>query len=188
MKLIATLVFLALLAAPAFAVTLWDESVNGDLSSNAAAPTPIPLIAASNTIVGTMSSAAGVDRDYITFTIDPDRMLTDIILRGLSPDNLAFTAVNSGATSFVPSASTSASFLAGTHVDAGDIGTSILSLFQTSSVTTNHLNFPYLTAGTYSFLMQQTSPINQAYELEFVNTFILGAKPGSWGAIKKLYR
>ena len=139
MRPLATLALLVLLATPATAATIWNESVNGDLSSNPAAPTPLVFAMGSNTIIGTMSSAGGIDRDYITFTIAAGERLSALNLLGLSPNNLAFTALNAGATSFIPSASTNASFLAGYHISVPDIGTNILDRYVDASVTTNQI-------------------------------------------------
>ena len=188
MKLLATAALLALLIAPAGAAIVHDESVNGDLSTNPAAPTPIAFAQLSNFILGTTGNSGTVDRDYITFTIDSDRILGSLILHGLSPDNLAFAAFNSGSTSFVPSGSTAASFLAGIHPSGSHVGTDLMPLFVTSSVTGNSLSTPHLGPGTYSFLIQQTSPFLQSYSLEFVVDFVLPAKADSWGAVKSLYR
>ncbi len=56
-------------------------------------------------------------------------------------------------------------------------------------MTTNALASPWLDAGTYSFLIQQTSPAVQDYSFEFVLTEIgVPALPTSWGAMKGLYR
>lgn len=189
MRLLATLALLALLAAPAGAVVVHDESVNGDLSTDPANPTLIDLTDGNSIILGTTGNSGGVvDRDYITFTINSDRLLSGIVLHGLSPDNIAFCALNSGSTSFVPGAGTAASFLSGIHITASDIETDLLQAFWTRSVTGTSLSAPYLGAGTYCFLIQQTSAITQSYSLEFINGFILPAHESSWGAIKSLYR
>ena len=174
MRRFTTLALLCLFVTPATAATIWDESVNGDLSSNAAAPTPVTFAMGSNTIIGTLSSAGGIDRDYITFTIPADVKLSAIHVLSQSPSNLAFTAVNAGATSFVPSSTTIGSFLAGYHISAADIGSNVLDRYVDSSVTTNSLPAPELGPGTYCFMSQQTNAINQTYSLEFVTSSTVG--------------
>jgi len=189
MRLVTTLALLVLLAPPAMAVVVHDESVDGDLSTNPASPTPISFVGMSSVINGTTGNpGTGVDRDYITFTIPVDRIVNEIRLLGWSPDNLGFLALNAGSTSFVPGAGTSASFLAGIHVSAAEVGSNLLPLFVSSSVTTNSLPEPFLGAGTYCFLAQQTSLISQSYSFEFIVDFILPTHADSWGAIKALYR
>ena len=85
MKATTILLLLIVLAAPAGAALVHDEAVDGDLSTDPAAPTPLTFSAGSNTITGTISSAGGVDRDYITFTLAPDEVLTAINLLALTP-------------------------------------------------------------------------------------------------------
>jgi len=189
MKFLATLVLLASLAPAVRADVIHDEAVNGDLSSDPAFPTPVVFAGLSSTIHGTTGSSGGVvDRDYITFTIAPDRLLSGLVLRGLSPDNLAFASFNSGATSFVPSGATSGSFLAGIHISAAHVDQPLMPLFVTESVTTNSLAFPFLMPGTYCFLIQQTSAISQSYSLEFESAFVLPVLPETWGGVKARYR
>jgi hypothetical protein len=189
MRPLATLALLAVLASPAMSAVIHDESSDGDLSTDPAAPTPVAFPTITNTILGTVSnSAQGVDRDYITFTIDSDRVVTALNLLALAPNNLAFLSFNSGATSFVPSAATSASFLAGIHVSGPQVGTNLMPLFVDNSVTTNALTEPFLGPGTYCFLIQQTSMITQSYSLEFEVAFVLPAQRNTWGSIKALYR
>jgi len=190
MKLAATLVLLLVLASPVGAVTVWDESVQGDLSSDAANPTPITFSSELNTITGSVGNPGGVtDRDFITFTLPTDRIVSGLVLHGLSPDNLAFLAFNSGATSFVPGAATNGSFLAGIHASDADLDQNLMPFFVTRSVTTNALPSPFLFGpGTYCFVIQQTSPITQSYSLEFDVPFVLPVHPDTWGAVKALYR
>ena len=88
----------------------------------------------------------------------------------------------------MPSGATAASFLAGIHADAGDVGANLMPAFVSNSVTTNHLTMPFLTPGTYCFVIQQTSAITQSYSLEFIVDYVLPAKPSTWSAIKALYR
>jgi len=190
MKTLATLLLLATLAPAAGAAVIWDESVNGDLSTNSAAPTPVAFALGGNTIIGTVSNSAAVggDRDYITFTIGASQMLTGINLLAYAPDNLSFLGLNAGNTSFVPSAATNASFLSGIHVGASLVGTNLLIPFATSSVTLNHLPAPLLGPGTYCFMIQQTSNIVESYSLEFVLEAPVPTANPTWGAIKNLYR
>jgi hypothetical protein len=187
MKALATALFLIVAALPAVAATVWDESVDGDLSSNAAAPTPIAFALGSNVLLGTVSGLP-LDRDYITFTIPADQVLSHLNLLELDPDNIAFTAFNSGSTSFIPSGSTNASFLSGIHITADDVGFDLMPFFDTRNVTTNSLPAPSLGPGTYCWLIQQTSAIVQSWQVEFVFEGVVPTEAATWGKIKALYR
>src|SRR5206468_1992584 len=116
MKTLAIAMLLAALAVPAAAGVIWDEGTDGDLSTNAAAPTPITFATGSSTIKGTVSGTP-LDRDYITFTIDPGKVLTHLWLHTWDPDDIGFSSFNAGSTSFVPSGATNALFLSGIHLD-----------------------------------------------------------------------
>ena len=185
MKTCAIVVLLAALAAPASAAVIHDESVNGDLSSNAAAPTPLVFALGGNTVIGTTTSG---DRDYIRFTIPANQILSGLNLLVYSPDNLSFAAFNAGTSSYIPSGTTNAFFLAGIHIEFGDLGSDILPLFVDRAVTTYALAAPQLDPGDYCFVIQQTNAIIQSYSLEFVVQGIVSTESSMWGAIKALYQ
>ena len=188
MKTCALVLLLVALAVPVSAAN-HDEGVNGDLSTDPGAPTPFALAVGANTIIGTTGNPTGtIDRDYITFNIPPGHMLTGLNLIAFAPNNLAFAAFNTGTTSFVPSAATALLFLAGIHPDASMIGTNLMPLFVSSSVTGNSLPTPDLGPGDYCFLIQQTSPLTTSYTLEFVLEGTVPTADKTWGGIKALYR
>jgi hypothetical protein len=186
MRSLPILVLLVGLALPAEAAVVHDEAVSGDLSSNPDAPTPLALLAGANTIIGSVSGSP-IDRDFITFTIAPGQTLSGLNLVSFAPDNLAFLSFNAGSTSFVPSGATNGLFLAGIHTGAANVGSNLMPLFVTSSVTLNALPAPELPAGTYCFLIQQTSAITQSYTLEFVIQQSVPAAVSAWGALKALF-
>jgi hypothetical protein len=185
MKTFAIVALLAALAAPASAAVVWNESINGDLSSNNLAPTPLVFALGGNTVTGTTTSG---DRDYLRFTIPANQVLSGLLLHVYSPDNLSFAAFNAGTTSYIPSGTTNAFFLAGIHVALADLGTDILPRFEDRSVTTYALAAPQLDPGDYCFVIQQTNPIIQSYSLEFVVEGIVSTEASTWGAIKALYK
>jgi hypothetical protein len=166
-----------------------NEAVNGDLSTDPNAPTALVFPVGASTVTGTTGNTTGaVDRDYITFTIPAGSMLVGLNLLALSPNNIAFTSFNAGATSYVPSATTAANFLAGIHITAAEVGTNLMPLYVSDSLTGNSLPTPDLGPGTYCFLIQQTSTILQSYSLEFVLSGPVPATDSTWGAVKALYR
>lgn len=190
MKILATLGLLLALASPASAALIHDESVNGDLATDPSGPTLLAFALGGNTVIGTVANSAGAggDRDFITFTIPAGRALVALNLLVFTPDNLGFAAFNSGATSFIPSAATNGSFLAGIHPGGSNVGSNLMPLFVTSSVTTNSLPAPMLGPGQYSFVIQQTTDLVQSYALEFVLDTETPAQTTTWGAIKALFR
>ena len=187
MKTFAIVLLLAAMAVPVNAAVIWNESVNGDLSSSEAAPTAISFGVGSNTILGSINGNP-LDRDYITFTLAPGQTLSHLNLISFSPDNIAFTAFNSGSTSFVPSGATNGLFLSGIHITAADAGHDLMPFYDTRNVTTNSLPAPSLGPGTYCWMVQQTSPVLQNYTLEFVVDGALQTDARTWGMIKALYR
>lgn len=187
MKTIAIVLLLAVLAVPAEAAVIWNEGINGDLSSSEAAPTLISFGVGSNQIIGSVNGNP-LDRDYITFTIAPGQTLIHVNLISFSPDNLAFSAFNSGSTSFIPSGGTNGLFLSGIHISSADAGFDLLPFFDTRNVTTNSLASPSLGPGTYCWMIQQTSPVLQNYTVEFVIDGALNTSAETWGMIKSLYR
>jgi hypothetical protein len=188
MKVLAAIALLAVLASPVSAGVIWDESINGNLSTNPAAPTPIVFAPGGNTIIGTVANINAQTRDYITFTIPDGQTLTSLNLLAFSPDNIGFSAFNAGSTSVVPSNTTNDFFMSGIHVSPADVGFDLLEFFQNRSVTVDALQEPQIDPGTYCFLIQQTSPLVTSYSLEFVITAPVATEPTTWGAIKALYR
>jgi hypothetical protein len=64
----------------AHGVTVYSESVNGDLSNSGLNPTGIALGLGSNDIFGTTGQNAGVsDRDYFTLTVPANFIITQLI-------------------------------------------------------------------------------------------------------------
>jgi hypothetical protein len=154
-------------ACSAFAI---DEAVTGDISSAPTAPTPVTLVLGSNTMKGSVNGSGDAD-DYITFTIPAGQRLTNLKLQSWGT-NRGFHAINSGATSFIPSTTTAASFLGGNHVDSAPAGTDLLPALGSSPIAGSGFSVP-LGPGTYTYLVQQTSAILTNYEF----TLVIGATP-----------
>jgi hypothetical protein len=165
---------LALLTSTASAVTIWTESVNGDLSSNEAAPTAVVVTLGSNIINGNVNGTTDA-RDYVTFTVQPGQSLSAIQL--LSYDDLdtgpandgntGFSAINLGSTSFIPSAGTVGSFLGANHLTNPQVGSNILPGLGNAGLGAAGFTGS-LGPGTYSFLVQQTGPQLTGYSVDLV--------------------
>ena len=159
------LAWLPFAAASAGALTIYDESVSGDLSGDPAAPTALAFDVGSNRVIGSVTTPADT-RDYLTFTIEAGQSLTGILLDAYAPFDTTFQAINSGATSFIPSGGTSGSFLGSSHLNGGSVGNDVLPLMAALPFGGIGFTIP-LGPGTYSYLIQQTGPEVTQYTLDF---------------------
>jgi hypothetical protein len=187
MKILATLVLMAVLALPAAAAVVHDEAVDGDLSTNPAAPTPLAFALGSNVVKGSVRASTDT-QDFITFTVPAGTRLLALNLLLYAPNNIGFMAFNAGTTSFIPSVATDPMFLSGIHVSASETGTDLMPLFVTNNVTSNALPDPWLDPGAYCFVVQQANTTLTSYQLEFVLEGVVPVRGPTWGAIKQLFR
>jgi hypothetical protein len=169
---ILSLAALLILPGPARAAIVWSESTNGDLSSNPGAPTALVFQLGSNIINGTVFTGTDT-RDYITFTLAPGQNLVSLRLlvyddlgTGTPNDgNTGFHAINLGATSFIPDATTIGNFLGGNHLTP-PVGVDLLPVLAAAPLGGTGFTVP-LGSGTYSYLVQQTGPQQTGYSIEF---------------------
>ena len=74
------------------ALTLYDESVNGPLSTSAANPTS--LRCSSGRVNSIISTIGGANRDYFTFSLAPTQSLVEFRLSSyVSSDSVAWIAL-----------------------------------------------------------------------------------------------
>jgi PEP-CTERM motif len=169
---ILSIAVLLVLSVPGRAAIVWAESINGDLSSDPAAPTHITFQLGSNIINGSVFTGTDT-RDYITFTIGAGFQLASLRLlvyddlgTGTPNDgNTGFHAINLGATSFIPSVTTADQFLGGDHLNP-PVGVDLLPTLAAAPLAGTGFTVP-LGPGTYSYLVQQTGPQLTGYSLEF---------------------
>lgn len=169
---------LSALFSPAFAGVVYDEAINGDLSTNFSSPTSVFIQEGSNQIYGTTGRVAGViDRDYFTITIPVGHRLVGIdVLPNTTGDNtgalVSFISVQAGSTGTNPSTAQIplAASLLGYHLfGPADIGQDILdNMGQSNLLFVAAQGFtPPLGAGTYTFWVQETvSTINYGFDLK----------------------
>jgi len=175
----------ALCASWSRATVIWNESINGDLSNNQAAPTPLTLASGTNSVVGT--TAAG-DQDWLALTIPAGFQLSSDVLESYaSTDSQGFTGVQAGS-SFVGNPETTPSAYLGyahfgTAASNGALGTTdlvgvnLLPIMGNTADASGSQGFtPPLGAGTYTFLIQQTGATT-AYQFDFGVTSV--PEPGS---------
>jgi hypothetical protein len=185
---IAALLSAVSIAGTADAQSLWNEAINGDASSNPLAPSNAGVLTlGDNIFAGAASNAAGGDpRDYITFVVPAGMSITQLIVQSIEPDNIAWTHFDDGATSVIPDFVTGPTLLAGAHIEAATPdGTNVFGNYQTGSAAL--LAGPGFSGpigpGTYTFLMQQTSQVDQAYSLNFVTVPAPGVLPTAIAAL-----
>lgn len=160
-SIVCTVTVAALACASASAVTVHDESSDGDLSGVFGSPTPIAFTAEDNTIIGQVGNNGntgatdGTDADYFTFTIGPGQTLTDISIDNYSPSG------SSGGGSLL-AYTTGTSF---TGQGSGDIVDNVI--FNGSTDIPAGLGITTLGPGDYSFWVQEIASTTVDYQLTF---------------------
>jgi hypothetical protein len=152
----------AALAGPAAAATLWNESVNGDLSNVRTAPTNLALAFGSNTITGT--TVAG-DVDFFTVTVPASAFFSALtLITFTSADDLAFLAIQAGP--IITSTTSPAAMLGYVHMNAALVGTDIL---DDMALGDGALGFSRpLPPGTYAMWTQQLQTQLVSYSFDLV--------------------
>jgi hypothetical protein len=157
----------------ASADVVWAEGTMGDLSTDPAAPTPVPFSVGVNTVVGGVQSSDDTV-DYLTFTIAPGNILSGITLVQYvdvdtgGPGNTGFNAINEGSTSFDPLVDPVTSFLGVAHVVNTDVGSDLLAILGSDPLGQGVSFTPPLGPGDYSYLIQQTGTELTGYGLDFI--------------------
>ncbi len=151
----------AAFAHSATAASIWDESVNGDLSSDPGAPTVLALALGTNSITGTTQS----DMDFFTVTVPDGASFAQLLLTSFeSTDDLAFLAIESG--TVITDLGSPANLLGWLHPSAALVGADI---FDDLALGAGALGFTApLGPGTYTLWMQQTGPEPVAYGIDLV--------------------
>ena len=175
-----TLALSLLLAPAAGAVVLHNEAVNGDLSNNRLAPTALLPGVGTNSIIAT---SAGLDREYFRLTLPPGSSLTAINLVSYSTADVAFIAVQSGATfTEDPNAPNVANILGYTHFGPG-LGGATGDILDDMGTGPGAIGFvPPLPTGTYTFWAQQLQGPT-TYQLDFVLTAAPVPSISAWGVV-----
>lgn len=154
----------------AAAATVWNESVNGDLSGSYLAPTPVTLSLGTNSIIGSVTAG---DRDYFRIAVPNGATFTQMILGAysVSPANLMFAAIESGTIITEPPTSPNPANLLGyAHVGYAQLGTDVLDDMAASNLSDPPaMGFTTpLPAGDYSFWLQQLNATPTSYRFDLV--------------------
>ena len=162
-------------ATSARASILYDESVSGDLSNNQSAPTARTLAIGTNSIKGAVGGTES--QDWVALTVPAGDVLSSLVLASyVSTDSQGFIGVQAGA-SFVGSTNSPSSYLGYAHFGTGAtngslpptnlVGTNLLPLMGDTSIASGAVGFtPPLSAGTYTFLIQQLGSAT-TYQFDF---------------------
>jgi hypothetical protein len=162
------------------AATVYDEGVSGDLSNSGLSPTVLTLAIGSNQVFGTTAGVAGVDRDYLTFTVPSGLLLSSLfVLAGTTPSGVSFIGVQAGTQMTVPPNSSDATGLLGwRHYSQSDVGTDILDDMGIASFGSTGF-VPPLGAGSYTFWIQEFNV--SSYGFDFTLTQV--PEPGTYAAV-----
>jgi hypothetical protein len=175
-----SLLGLAIVFSTAHGQVMWNESVNGDLSNNQAAPSISFPSSGANAVIGTVGGADS--QDWITFTVPAGFQLSSLTLAAYSSlDVQGFTGVQSG-TAFVGPPGVASSYLGyahyGTAADNGSlptanlVGVDILPIMGNTTAAPGSQGFtPPLGSGSYVFLIQQLGSAT-SYEFDYGVTAI----------------
>jgi hypothetical protein len=189
MRSLAAFLILVVIAFPSHAGVIWDESVNGELSHAAAAPTLLPIAVGSNIINATVGNPGGLARDYFRFIVPEGHLVTAMNLLVFAPDDIAFAAINTGVHSYFPNYDTEIYYLAGIHVFQSDVGSDLLDRFSDRSVTLESLPASELGGPvSYCVVIQQTAVVITTYSIELVLIGPTATENTTWGKVKALYR
>ncbi|MGE3109993.1 MAG: hypothetical protein AB7G11_06265 [Phycisphaerales bacterium] len=158
------------LVAPAFADIFYDEGFAGDISNDRFNPTAFNLAAGDNQLVGVIFGDDGqgnIDRDYFSLTIPAGLQLSQIVhLDYISTDFGAFMGIEEGPIFPIdPDQATPGDLLGWVIFGPSTVGVDLL-----PTMGGNGRGFtPPLSAGTYTFWVQQTGDYTD-YIMNFVVT------------------
>lgn len=153
--------FIVLLSTSIGAQTLWDEGTDGDLSDDGTNPSGVfVLIPESDNLVIANQVGNPRDVDFFAFTVPEDFQLEALIIEDYnSADNVAFMAIDAGATTDVDFMNPQSSdLLGGTTYGTASIGSDILPQMGTLGGATGFT--PPLPPGDYTIWLNQTGAIS----------------------------
>ena len=176
-----------MLSAPTTAATVWDETVDGDLSSNPLAPTAVVVALGFNDVLGSAGAALvlgaptfdpttgapNFDMDFLTFMVPTGYILKSLVPVNIvfaeSTDTKAFIGLEGGtqitaATNF-PYSTGALGLLGWLHVAASDVGTDILPAMGVSGMGATGFS-PPLPAGGYTLWIQDDLPVSYDLRIE----------------------
>ena len=166
----------AVIGSTAAADLMWDEAIDGDLSSDYLSPTQLFTKGVNNhvifTTIGQAENGGDQDREYFTFTVAEGYELVSIVLDGFetSPEtNLGFIGIAAGSVFTTPPDAPDPTQLLGYYLPGvSDVGSDILQAMGQGGGSQGFSGA--LGAGSYSFWAQETGPSTDNWDLNFIVT------------------
>lgn len=157
------------IAQSATGATIWNETVNGDLSGNRLVPTNLGVLAlGTSTLLGSTTSG---DLDYFTFTLPAGGFFSQMNLGAYGASNLSFIAIQSGSVfTEAPATVNPANLLGYAHFGSAHVGTDLLDDMAISNLAVpaaQGFSVP-LAPGSYVFWVQQANPTPSSYSWNVV--------------------
>ena len=162
------------IAASASADLMWDEAIDGDLSSDYLNPTQLYTKGVNNhvifTTIGAAENGGDQDREYFTFDVAVGYQLESIILSDFQTDpitNLGFIGIAAGNVFPTSPEAPNVTELLGYYLPGvDDVGDDILQAMGNGGGSQG-FSGP-LGAGSYTFWAQETGPSTDNWDLNFV--------------------
>ncbi|MAJ47579.1 MAG: hypothetical protein CBC35_10000 [Planctomycetes bacterium TMED75] len=166
----------AVCGASASADLMWDEAIDGDLSSDYLNPTQLFTKGVNNhvifTTIGAAENGGDQDREYFTFEVAQGYELVSIVLDGFETDpetNLGFIGIANGSVFPTPPGAPDPTQLLGYYLlGVSDVGSDILQAMGQGGGSQG-FSGP-LGAGSYTFWAQETGPSTDNWDLNFIVT------------------
>ena len=169
-KIYSVLIFSALVTT-SNAVVIFDDTVNGNASSDGSAPTSLDFSLGSNQVLGTVTSPSNT-RNFYTFSIGEGQILQAITLdainvttaAGAASNDPGFYALVLGGTAETPG--TGFANLGGQLYDPSDLGDNLLDQIADGG-NSGGTGFTEIGEGDYTFVIQQTGDEVSSFTLDF---------------------
>jgi hypothetical protein len=163
----------------------WNEAVQGELSSNALAPSTLTLDLGSNSVIGSFNPQDVYDPDYLTVIVATGTQLSGLLYGSnfVINDARSFIGVDIGTIVDLTPTPTSQFGLHGyAHIPIGSaVGTNFLPEIG-NGFGSQGFTGP-LAAGTYTFWMQETSGALGTYSWDFVVSTAPVPEPESYAML-----
>lgn len=164
-----SLLALGMLLSPmAHAGVMWDESIDGSLSTDRFNPTAMQVGAGSNMLHATTGISDNEHgAEFYTIHLDANERLTNLFVTAYSGQDLMFIGMTQGTTFTVdPDSPVIEDLLGWTHFGPNEVTVDILPTMGSGTFGSQVFE-PPLPAGDYSFWMNQFND-PQSYSLDFV--------------------
>lgn len=158
----------AALSPAAWAATVYDEVVSGDLSGSGASPTWVTVAGGSNVVMGSTGRIDGVvDRDYFRFTVPAGWQLSAITPGATTGvvGTAAFIALQAGTQVTAPVAGPATALLGWHHYVVAEVGSNILPVIGAGAGAVGFTGA--LGAGDYAVWVQETGAGSVPYVMDF---------------------